>query len=182
MTQGDFAIPVRKLLEDATAAEDYLEQKDSQFARRAYVRSVFAYIEGTVWLIKQVCLRVAIEGNLSELSLAEQALLSDTAYDLKSNGEPYEQQKFLRLPDNLRFAVRVVNRLCHSSIDLEVGSIRWERFLKVLDTRHRITHPRDATGIDVGDEEINLAIEVCGWFNATMQNVYRAFEESGKKH
>jgi hypothetical protein len=182
MTIGDFAVPLRKLLEDATAAEEYLEQQDSQFARRAYIRSVFAYVEGTVWLIKQTCLRAVVESKVSALSLPEQALLADVVYDLKSNGEPYEQQKFLRLPDNLRFAVRVVNRLCHSSVDLEVGSVRWERFLKVLDTRHQITHPKNATGIDVADEEIKLAIEACGWFNETMQKIYQAFEDSGKQH
>lgn len=182
MTLRDLAVPLKKLLEDATAAEAYLGQQDSQFARRAYIRSVFAYVEGTVWLIKQTCLRAVRESKGPGLSLPEQALLADVVYDLKSTGEPYEQQKFLRLPDNLRFAVRVVNRLCHSAVDLEVGTVGWDRFLKALETRHRITHPKDAAGIDVADEEVKLAIEVCGWFNGTMEKIYQAFEDSSKGH
>ena len=185
-TLGDVARRIRKLLEDACAVEHYLNDNNSQFARRTYIRSTFAYMEGTIWILKQLIIQVvsqskAVTNPLQLLSLAELALLSDISYNLKENGEPYEQPKFLPMQKNLRLTVNVFNRLIHSSIDLQTNSTIWNRFNQIIQVRNRITHPKNVGDIDITDEEIQHAIEVCNWFNGISENCIEAFHNSFKK-
>src|SRR5688572_30645255 len=165
MKLGDIKAPMIKLLDDAEAAETYLDQADSQFARRAYIRSIFASLEGIVWLLKQVCLKVPNISGPRRLDPVEYALLQDLSYDLKNNGEISVQTKFLRLSDNVRFTFRVFNRLFKANVDLGVSGASWPAFLRALDVRHRITHPKKVEELDITDEEIKLCREVSGWFN-----------------
>jgi hypothetical protein len=111
MRMRDIKDPMLKLLEDAHEAETLLEEKDTQFYRRAYIRSVFASIEGIIWLIKQVCLKAKSPRGPRPIKVAEYALLSDQSYELKNNGDPSVQTKYLKLADNLKFTVKVARRL-----------------------------------------------------------------------
>jgi hypothetical protein len=181
MKFGDITRPLQKLLDDAREAETFLEQHDSQFARRAYIRSVFAYVEGTIWMLKQACLRYGLEQKGSVLSPAERALLSDKTYYLKSTGEPLEQPRFLPLPENCCFCFITFNRLFSANIVWGVGTGEWDRFLKALRVRNRITHPKDAGKVDVSDEERDAAKQVCGWFNEVMQTVVETLAQRSKK-
>ncbi|MGH7990946.1 MAG: hypothetical protein ACREDS_12250 [Limisphaerales bacterium] len=185
-TLGDVSRRIQKLLEDACAAENYLRNNDSQFARRAYIRSTFAYMEGTVWLLKQLILQTtfqskAITNPLNYLSPSELALLSDISYDVKDNGESYEQPKFLPLNKNLRFTMNVLNRFTSSSVKLETDSKIWSRFNQMLKVRHRITHPKNSEEIDITNTEIQHAIEVCRWFNGISKNSLEAFHNAFKR-
>jgi hypothetical protein len=185
-TLGDVARRIQELLKDACEAENYLKNNNSQFAKRAYIRSIFAYMEGTIWIFKQLIVQTvfqskAVTNPLRLLSIAELGLLSDVSYDLKDNGEPYEQQKFLPISKNLRFTVGIMNRFTHSSIDLQTNSKTWDRFNKTIKIRNRITHPKNTGEIDITDEEIKHAIEVCNWFNGISQNCIEAFHKSFQK-
>jgi hypothetical protein len=185
-TLGDVTRRIQKLLEDACEAENYLKNNNSQFAKRAYIRSTFAYMEGTIWLFKQLIVQTvfqskAVTNPLRLLSIAELGLLSDVSYDLKDNGESYEQQKFLPISKNLRFTVSIMNRFTHGSIDLQTDSKTWGHFNKTIKVRNRITHPKNAGEIDITNEEIQHATEVCNWFNDISQNCIDAFHKSFQK-
>jgi len=182
-TLGDVSRRIRKLLEDASEAENFLENNNSQFAKRAHIRSAFAYMEGSVWLFKQLIVQTvfqskAVTNPLHLLSIAELGLLSDVSYDLKDNGEPYEQQKFLPLTKNLRFTMSVMSRFTGYSIDLQTNSKTWDRFNKTIKVRNRITHPKNAEEIDMTDEEIQHATEVCNWFNCISKGCIEAFHKN----
>jgi len=181
MKLGQITQPMAKLLEDTSAAESYLYQNDTQFARRAYIRSIFASFEGIVWLLKQVCLHAPSVSGPRKFDPAEFALLQDQTYDLKNNGETWTQTKFLRLPDNFRFTFSVFNRLLQAQIDLGVGGAPWDRFLRSLDVRHRITHPKKTAELDISDQEIKLCQEVSSWFNETINKAVQAILEASKR-
>ena len=181
MKLGDITRPMVRLLDDAQTAETYLDQTDSQFARRAYIRSIFASLEGTLWLLKQVCLKVPTVSGPRRFDPAEYALLQDQTYDLKNNGETSIQTKFLRLPDNLRFTFRVFNRLFGAQVDLGVSGAPWSAFLKALDVRHRITHPKKVDELDITDDELKLCREVSSWFNETIHATIQAIVAASKR-
>jgi len=180
MKLGDIIRPMIALLEDAHAAETHLEQQDSQFARRAYIRSVFAAVEGIVWLLKRVCLKLAGAAK-AKLDLGEYSLLQDQTYELKQNGELNVQTKFLRLPDNLRFTFRVFNRSFAANVDLGVGAASWDHFLEALAIRHRITHPKEVDQLDVTDAEIARCKEVCSWFNEIIHSAITSIVKVSKQ-
>ena len=171
-----------KLLDDAHWAESQLGKEDNQFTRRTYVRSVFAYIEGAIWLLKQTCLNVPPKTGVRHIDPATYALLQDQTYELKNNGEPKTQTKFLRLPDNLRFAFRTFDTLFQTKIDLGVGSGPWESFLKAVEIRHRITHPKNLTEFDVTDTELEVAQQVSSWFNDLTHHCIKTMAEAANRN
>jgi hypothetical protein len=173
--------PLFVLLEDAHAAEQYLQENDTQFARRAYIRSVFAYIEGTIWILKKACLNVKPISGKRRMSVTEYALLSEESYELKSNGESKIQTKYLRLPDNVKFIFKQVNKLFQADVELGVGKKEWENFQNALKIRHRITHLKDSQAFEINDKEIELCKEVCSWFNVLVLACFEAITQTSKK-
>ena len=164
MKLGEIVQPLIELLKDAEHAERLLAQDDGQFYRRSYLRSTFAAIEGIVWLLKQTCYKVTGEAG-APLSVAEHAMLSEETYDLKRNGEVRTQPKFLRLPDNLKFTINTCNRFLGSTIDLEIETTPWHQFLNAIKIRNRIMHPKEASELQISDQEIADCQQVVGWFN-----------------
>jgi hypothetical protein len=154
------------MLEDAHWAEQALDKEDNQFTRRAYIRNVFAMIEGSIWVLKQTVLHAPVsEGRIKKLSPAEYALLSDKTYELKSNGQTKEQTKYLKLPENFRFAFGVLTKYFGTEFNLGVGTVAWDNFLAAQEIRNRITHPKTVAEFEVSDSEIATCKEACSWFN-----------------
>ena len=54
------------MLEDAGWAERLLDGDNTQFTRRAYVRNVFAMMEGCIWALKETVLRAPTAGGAPE--------------------------------------------------------------------------------------------------------------------
>jgi hypothetical protein len=177
---GEVIDSLLTLLWDAQAAEKLMEQTETPFARRTYVRAMFAYVEVAIWVIKRTCLLAAGKSPTANFTLAEQALLADAAYDLKSNGEPTTQTKFLRLPENLRFAIRISNRLFGARIEVRRGEKDWQSFMDAIRIRHRITHPKDLGAFDVSDDELKTCKEACHWFNDIVM-AFIASAQPGRK-
>lgn len=175
--------PIIKLAEDAAAAEKYLDERDNQFARRAYIRSTFAFLEATVWLLKKVCVTILVQpGNSAKrLSLAEYALLQDQTYELRNNGEPSVQTKHLRLRDNLRFTFNVFNWISGSKIDPGVGTRSWDAFMRAVAIRNRITHPKSADDMIIADSEIQTCKEVLSWFNEMVAASIKELVEASQR-
>ena len=179
MKLGDIKDRLMPMLDDAHWAEKALDVEDNQYTRRAYIRSLFALIEGTIWVLKQTVLHAPIkEGNVKKLSAAEYALLSDKTYDLKSNGQPKEQSKFLKLPENIRFTFLVVEKYFGIEIDLEVGSGPWNKFLEAQQVRNRITHPKTPSEFGVSDSEISACKVACSWFNELIAAFFNGLVQS----
>ncbi len=166
MKLGDRRERLMSMIEDALWAENILEKEDNQFTRRAYIRSLFSMIEGAVWVLKQtVLLAPTSNGNIKKFTAVEYALLSDKTYELKSNGEPKVQTKYLKLPENFRFTFKILGKYFRINLNIGVGTVAWENFLQIQKVRNRITHPKTPTDFEVSDKEIDITKEVCSWFN-----------------
>ncbi len=182
MKMQDIKDPVLLLLEDAREAESLLDREDTQFARRAYIRSTFAAFEGIIWLMKQTCIMAGDPQRRRQVSVSEYAILTDQTYDLNNKGDVNVKAKFLKLPDNFRFTVKMLNRLFRAEIDLEVGKKKWEDFKTALGIRHRITHPKNAASMSISDEEIAVCKGVVSWFNNFTHNFFQALLRASGKH
>jgi hypothetical protein len=117
LTSGDFLNPIIEFASDVRSVEKDLKEKDTQPRRRAYVRALFAMIEGSMYFLKQTCLSFSLRsGNPGHLSVGELAILDERTFDLSPNGTVTDQPKFLRIVANVRFLHimlgRVFQRLC----------------------------------------------------------------------
>lgn len=156
------------MVDDARWAEAALVKEDSQYTRRAYIRSMFALIEGTIWVLKQSLLQALDEENTIHLSPGEREMLSDTTYELKSNGQIKEQTKYLKLTDNLKFTYSMLAKYTPINMKLETSTVEWENFITAINIRNRITHPKTPDDISISDKEIQLCKHVTSWHNITI--------------
>jgi len=177
MKLKDLVDTLMPMLDDAHWAEDAMARDNNQFTRRAYIRSTFAMIEGTTWIIKQTILK-ALEMTDKTFQPGEYELLSDKSYELKANGDIKEQTKFLKLPENIKFTYKALEKHTHTEFDLGIGTIAWTNFQEALKIRNRITHPKNISEFSVSDPEIAICQQVTSWFNKlTIQSVKVLFTQ-----
>lgn len=181
MKFSDILDPLLALLQDTKTAEELLEQTPAQFARRAYIRSAFAYIEGSVWILKRACLGAAASLGHRVFSTAEYALLSEESYELKGSGEPSVLAKHLRLPENIKFTNKALTKFFGASVSLTDSSQSWSNFLEAIKIRNRITHPKNMHDHDVSDKELETCREATHWFNEVVSKQISAIQAAARK-
>ena len=181
MTINDFDDRLTPLVEDSEWAEKILDKEDNQFTRRAYIRSLFSMIEGSIWVFKQTLLHTGIhEGHLKNLSIAEYALLSEITYDLKSNGRPKEQTKYLKLPENIRFTFDAIGKYFKIDFDLGVDNSGWNNFLEAQKIRNRITHPKSLESFTISDDELEICKNTNSWYLELLLAFYKGIASNSK--
>jgi hypothetical protein len=149
------------LIDDVEWAKSNLITQDNQNARRAYIRSLFAFIEGSIWILKQIIVNVVAK--TEEVPPAELALLSDISFELKSNGEVKESTKYLRLPDNIKFTFKTLDKY-YKNGNLDINEKDWSNFQVCLKVRNRITHPKKIEDLEVSSSEIICCDKTYSWF------------------
>jgi len=174
---GDLTNPIIEFANDVELAENDMDKFDTPFHRRAYVRALFAMVEGSVYLLKQTVLSAGVRSRSGLLSVGEYALLIEQSYDLNKKGEINEQVKFLRLPDNLRFTTNCLAKTFDCKLDLGVGGLNWDNFLTAIEIRNRITHPKSIGEFDISKQEVELVRSVSYWFNDIIAKATQSITE-----
>lgn len=130
---------------------------------RAYIRAVFASIEGTTFALKQLALRQAEHGR-GGFTSAELAMLREETFDLNEKGAAYAQQKFLKLPSNLTFAFDVCSRPFGFRYEIDRSNQEWNKFQEAIKVRNRLTHPKTVEDLRVSAADILCVAETANWF------------------
>ena len=118
------------------------EKEDVQFWRRALVRAVFSLMEGVVHRMKQIALAYYKKRRVN-FSASEIMILSDKSYELDRQGKIAEKRLKASLTGNIRLAFSMFARVHHSTYDLRVDNAAWEAFLKSIEVRDRLMHPKE---------------------------------------
>jgi hypothetical protein len=152
------------LVEDVKKAEEKLDNQ--QYSRRVYVRALFAMIEGTIYAMKIALFGIAhSSSNSNKLKVPDLVVLKGSSFDLDDKGEVQEKEKYFRISDNLKFTVKLVNRLLLSSIDLGVGTQNWMHFVRTVKIRNKVTHPKNLNDLSISDKDLDCIRSVNSWFN-----------------
>lgn len=168
--------PILELMSDLAIAERMLDKDDSQYARRVYIRALLSTIEGTIYVLKQIILKVnSSSSNL--LLYSEIAMLQEVSYELSNKGEVKETTKLLRIEDNIRFTTKILNKVFHFELALQVGEKSWEHFLQAIKIRNRITHPKGSDHFKISDDEIQVVRHVSNWFLNFTNKALKCLEE-----
>ncbi|KUJ51825.1 hypothetical protein [Chryseobacterium sp. JAH] len=183
MKVGDIKKGLEPLLDDAFESEELLSKnRNSQFYRRVYIRSLFAYVEGSIWVMKQVCLKAkSIDGIQRKINISEYSILTEESYELKGNGDIKTGSKAINILDNIKFTFKTINKLFNGNLDFGVGSTNWEKLIIAKNVRNRITHPKNEKDMIISDDEILICEEVCSWFNILIHDCFNLFIESGNR-
>jgi hypothetical protein len=137
--------------------------QNSPSMRRAYVRSVFALIEGVTFELKQVCLDCGpLAGAI--LSDEEKALLADHTYDLTQQGQPRVRAKFIPIDANFRFAMATLGRVLGLEFTVSIDGPGWSSFKNAIAIRNRITHPKSSAECEISDADFQTVAAASDWF------------------
>lgn len=151
------------LVEDMKTVEEKLDNQ--QYTRRAYVRSLFAMIEGVTYAMKIAIFGIARSPvNHGNLEVPDLVVLKGSTFDLNDKGEIQEKEKHFRISDNLRFTIKSINRVLGSSIDLG-GTQNWANFVRAVKIRNHVTHPKNLDDLNISDENLECIRAVNSWFN-----------------
>src|SRR5206468_1691370 len=124
------------LWSDTEQAERACQSADLQYARRQYVRTVFAMIEGMVFATKQ--LAGGVPGEM--MDPAEIAMLRGVTYDLDDQGRAVAKTARLALEREIRFALRMYAKSVGLKHELNVSGRGWQALIAAKLVRDRLMH------------------------------------------
>ncbi|MGG4095304.1 hypothetical protein [Paenibacillus lautus] len=145
--------------EDVKISHEILQNNDSQYNRRTYIRTAFAAVEASSYLLKQHCIN---ENNGEVYSEAEIALLNDETYFLNNKAEASVRQNFLPVADNFKFAIKMYLKL-NPNKELELDTLGWDYFKKAIAIRNKIVHPKLLDDFVISDSELKIVEKAYVW-------------------
>jgi hypothetical protein len=162
---SDFEYLVKRML--ASAKRGHVSITDASHARNL-IRTLFALVEGTIFIMKIEALFTAEEQG-SELSFQESMLVLERRQDLNDRGEVIDRPANIPVERNIRFAFRICAQVFKCSNTLDTNSDWWHALQRSRRVRDRLMHPRFPDDLDVGPKEIIDAVAAQrGFMKATL--------------
>ena len=127
--------------------------------RRIFIRSLFAYIEGTCFRLKQ---DVKL---FKKCSPQEDSIISEKSYVLDKKGSIKERDLYLRPMENIKFAFRIYAGYFGPGFKLKTDGKGWDAYKRALIIRNRITHPKKIEDLKIPDEEWTRIVNARTWFD-----------------
>lgn len=192
------SVDVKKLFEDFTKSltainemtvilgvdcqEHYeaIQKGGSQSHRRAYVRAVFAFIEGVLHSTKESAAHVGFI--LGTLNLRELIVLDGTSLDVDENGEVSTRPLYPKFLNNLKFTFKVFAKSIGSTFALDLKHPGYQSLHTAVKIRDRLMHPKVVAELIVTDAEVAQAKKAMDWFmfNQALSGLYAQKAVSAK--
>lgn len=179
---GEINIQLLQDLDYFLALSQAQEDSSTQVMRRSAFRAAFAWIEGTVFQIKQIALG-ASHVTKKAFTQGELAVLAERQYRLSNTGKVEHSRWDIELKANLRFAFRALAQSWEHDLEIDAGGQDWQRLHQAIQIRNRLTHPKAPKDLIVSDEEISLLKSARDWhevqlrsaLNISMLGIIKAF-------
>jgi hypothetical protein len=160
------------LLAEVDAIQVTRIRADSVFLRRILVRSTFAYVEGTLWVVKQLV------AQLGKVTAAERAFLEEREYRLDDRGVLREDSLKISLWNNVAFTMRCgLNAFGAAHIDPKAPQEGYQAFREAVKLRDRLTHPKCAATLDVTKDDVEMVTKGAQWFDGKTREVVHACQQ-----
>ena len=140
--------------------------------RRAYVRSVFSFIDGIISTIKkELLVEYDIANDQTLITRARHVLESKVIFRDK-HGVLKERPFYAPLAEDVKTTISYFAyfNLVDHYVDEE--SRAWKRFIKAIAIRNRITHPETANALEISDAELATVESAHAWFVNNIKLIY----------
>jgi hypothetical protein len=154
---------------------ELFQKNQSQFWRRMYIRSLFAYVDATLYGFKKLLLCVYEEG---ELSLEELAIILEKSYEVKDNGKAVSKPTFVSLEKNIKFTFLTLIKFFSIEEAKPFSNNGWNSFKKSIEKRNLLTHPKQLNHLEISNEQMNQIEEGTSWFHKNIVTLYRGIAKS----
>jgi hypothetical protein len=178
MQTGEIDTAIDELASDVEKALAMLQQKDTQFNRRLYVRSLFAYLEGFTYWIRQNAIEIdkIVFRKFGAMDWERHLLLHEDLPTIADNGKIERQRQKTSFKNRFAFSVRAYAEIVHCKDNL-FSDNGWRQLQDALKVRNRLTHPKQSSDLDVSDDDVKACQEGYTWF---ANLVVKKFKESAK--
>ena len=154
---------IRVLGQDCKEHYEAIQISNSQTHRRAYVRSVFAFIEGVLHRTKVATVRLGML--LGSISIHELVVLEGTQLEVNDKGDVNSKPLYPPFLSNIKLTFRTFSKSIGSSFSLNVGGQGWQNLREAVKVRDRLMHPKEVADLQVSDAEIEATKEAFDWFS-----------------
>jgi hypothetical protein len=165
------------LLFDWYYASEQLDPEDfdeiEQLHRRTLVRTLFAWIEGSVFAMKREVLEHHKLGRLS-LSVAECAILREESYTLRDSGDTDVSPSYAKLLPNIKFTFPIYARAWGKSFEFDPplsAEPRWQKLHRAYQIRNRLMHPKSMEQLAVSDSDLEDVLSGASWFEEQLDRL-----------
>lgn len=142
-----------------------------QTERRAMIRAVFAYIEGTCFSLRRAAIELARLFQV-ELSAGEIQVANEVTYSLTEKGRVEERVLLTPTLSNVRFAMSLFAKSVNAEYEFPAGEVEFEKLRIAQLVRNRLTHPRTGSELLVSDEEFKAVERAAEWFSGEVGKLY----------
>lgn len=167
---------------DVESNKELLSKEDSQLARRNYLRSLIALYEFGLSNLRERTAKLLVDkfDVEGQWQLHQLSPLLDEISNLSENGKLKLNPN--RLPFLPLLAYTLKTYATQIGYEKQVLSDnRWQAFCRSVKIRHRITHPKLNTDIDITDEELELINEGWTWWNDILEKLCNAHLQKKKR-
>jgi hypothetical protein len=152
------------LMDDVIGVAEIWKQRDDELSYRLYVRTVFAFVEGIIQVMKSSAL-VYDEINIPHLLTPEEiTLLKEESVQIGNNGRVEIARKRISLLPNFEFAVITYAKVKHREVSLDKSGKGWQYFRDAVKIRDKLTHPHVKQDLAITDHELTTVENAMSFF------------------
>ncbi|WP_024335227.1 hypothetical protein [Desulfotignum balticum] len=157
------------------------ESEHADIMRRAYVRAVFAFIEGYSYGFRQLSLKISNEHNGIELAPEEIIALREVEVKVEPSGEVREYPKYIPAKNCLAFSIAALAKQHEADYALDKSGQGWEDYLSALKIRDLLMHPKGHDDLQIANPEFEKAKGAYNWFVGELGKFEEALLEAKRR-
>jgi hypothetical protein len=163
------------LYDDVKQNREALEQGDSQLARRNYLRSLAAFYDVVLSNLRETTAKLLTDefDTGGEWRLHELYPLLDETARLSGNGKLELDANRLPFLALTAYTLKTYAKQLDLARDV-LSDSRWQDFCQSVKIRHRVTHPKFHSEIDITDDELRSIDAGWAWWNDILRELGEA--------
>lgn len=148
-----------------------LAETNRSLGFRSAIMHIFSYMEAMCFLLKRTVTVNCSEGRWKDRIPIQTYLASlDEVYDIADNGNATTRPKKVPMRGHVLFCLRFV--AAYRRVSFDPTKVRnWSAFDPALKVRHRLTHPKRISDLDIADKEYAGCVDALEWFVSCLQEV-----------
>ena len=164
------------LYDDVNQNRNEVTKNDSQLTRRNYLRSVIAFYEVTLSDLREIAAGFIVDEYYfsGKINFHELFPLLDEVSRLTDNGKLKSEPNRIPLLSLVAYTLKTFAKQVNLQKDV-LSDNRWEAFCQSIKIRHRITHPKFHSDIEITDEEIKIIDNGLDWWKEIRSELYEKY-------
>ncbi|WP_286694674.1 hypothetical protein [Spongiibacter sp. UBA1325] len=161
----------RILNDDLNEIQNLYIEKPSGALHRALIRAYSAFIEGTLYQLRQVAIHSAGSAN-AVFSAEELMLLKELQVSLNKRGEIETKDNYERFLPMLLFTFKQYVRVHGANFEPDTSVAGWVAMREFVKVRNLLMHPKSSNELEIekdSSSEINKAVY---WFHDTCLSMF----------